>query len=256
MSKKAHILLTNDDGIAALGLQELWKSLQPFATISIVAPAEEQSGKGLGITCFEPLKVTKVLWEDQKTDAWSVSGTPADCVKMAVNQIVKEPIDMVVSGINKGTNSGRNALYSGTVGGAIEGSMQGIPSIAFSCYEYERPSYELALPYVAKIVQHFLKEPIGEGTLLNVNFPSNKHQRIKGIRIARQGMRFCKEKIQKSQEDENAYWLGLEENFYPEENAESDVSLLDEGYVAVAPLYINNLTQEHALEKIKKNFKL
>lgn len=254
--KKPHILLTNDDGISAQGLRQLWKNLSPIAKISIVAPSQEKSGTGLGITCFQSLKVHEILWEDAETQAWSVSGTPADCVKMAVNKILNERPDMIVSGINRGSNAGRNALYSGTVGAAIEGSLQGIPSIAFSCFDPSNPNYEATRDISVKIVEHFLKEPLKDANPLNVNFPSKIHSQFKGVRLARQGLRFWKEKIQRDEGQDSAFWLGAQEQTFSNENAESDSILLEAGFVTVVPLHVNDLTHNKSFENLKKTFKI
>ena len=126
MSKNFRILIINDDGIHAPGLIHLWKALVDLADVTIIAPAIEQSGVGLGITLRSPLHIESVAW-NKGTPAWKISGTPADCVKMALSVILKTPPDLIVSGINRGSNSGRNVLYSGTVGGVIEGVLRNIP---------------------------------------------------------------------------------------------------------------------------------
>lgn len=143
MNKKPHILITNDDGVNARGIWHLWNSLKDFARLTVIAPAQEQSAVGLGITIREPLRHQKILWPGN-IEVESISGTPADCIKMALSVLLDEKPDLIVSGINRGTNAGGNVLYSGTVAGAIEGTLKEVPSIAFSCYDYDEPHYEMA----------------------------------------------------------------------------------------------------------------
>src|SRR5574338_1188667 len=145
MNKKSHILITNDDGIKAPGIQHLWSALKDFATISIVAPKTEQSGVGLGITIRSALHIEEFAWEELDS-CWSVTGTPADCVKMALSVLLPSPPDLIVSGINRGTNAGRTVLYSGTIGGVIEGILRGIPGIAFSSFDMANTEYAQFLP--------------------------------------------------------------------------------------------------------------
>ena len=130
MTRKPKILITNDDGIFAPGLRSLWQALVDYADVSIVAPTDDTSGAGAGITIKTPLRVDVVPWENG-TRAWKVNGKPADCVKLALGTILTEKPDLIVSGINRGSNSGRTVFCSGTVGGVIEGALRKIPGIAF-----------------------------------------------------------------------------------------------------------------------------
>lgn len=250
---KPHLLLTNDDGILAPGMHHLWKALSNIAHVTIVAPAKEQSASGLSITLRTPLKLERMNWP-QETPAWSVHGTPADCVKLALNIVLESPPDMIVSGINRGNNAGRNILYSGTIAAVIEGIMHDIPGIALSCLDYENPDYELAEQYVPKIVEHILEHPLPSGTLLNVNFPSRSS--FKGFKMARQGLGFWSEKPFKHShpEEEHAYyWLGSRMAEFDEHN-ESDVYWLRQGYGTAVPIKVCEFTDHHHLSSHKDRF--
>src|SRR5690348_2759860 len=137
MKRKAmnqpYILVTNDDGVHAPGIKHLWKALSKIANVVVVAPASEQSAVSLSITTRQPLRTEKIDWPRiENEQVWAINGTPADCVKLALNVILSTPPQLIVSGINRGSNAGRNILYSGTVAAVIEGVMHNIPGIAFS----------------------------------------------------------------------------------------------------------------------------
>ena len=151
---KPYILITNDDGIQAPGLRALWEALLDVADTVVVAPADDQSATGMSITLRTPISVEKHFWE--KEVVWSVRGTPADTVKMALSVLLERKPDMIVSGINNGSNAGRNILYSGTVSAVIEGTMRDIPGIAFSCHDHKEPDYALATQHIPSMVRYML----------------------------------------------------------------------------------------------------
>lgn len=253
MKKRPYILLTNDDGIKAPGLKHLWRGLSQIADLSIVAPAVEQSGAGVGITTRTPIHIEEVEWSEE-TLAWSVTGTPADCVKMAVSVLLERVPDLIVSGINRGSNAGRNVLFSGTVGGAIEGVLRGIPGIAVSSSDLIQPNFEVAEKHVAKIVQYLLEAPLQAGTLLNVNFPSGFPD-VKGFRFARQGRGYWVESPDARQHPHGStyYWLGGRHAEF-EEEADSDTALLLQGYATAVPVHVNELTDHLMLKQHKEGF--
>ncbi len=236
----------------APGLFHLYEALKDVVNPLIVAPASQQSGKGLSITLHAPLIIEKIDWNG--IEAHKVYGTPADCVKMAFSILHYRP-DFIVSGINQGCNSGRNVLYSGTIGGVIEGVYRGIPGIAYSCREYYEPKYREYESYVKRIFNHFQDQPIPSGTFINVNFPKQTGDEIKGIRYARQGQGQWMERLVLSKNNAHhfdAIWTG------PEELPDSDVRLMKEGYVAVCPIHVGEMTHhahfaEHALVFNKKH---
>lgn len=250
---KPHLLLVNDDGIRAPGLKHLWRALKDIAEISVVAPVIDQSGKGLGITLNKPLHIEQIEWEDQ-IPAWMVSGTPADCVRMALSVLLEKKPDMIISGINRGGNPGKVVLYSGTVGGAIEGVLRGIPSLAFSCEEQKNTNYARTERYITDIVQHVLEEPVKAGTLLNVTFPLDNKE-IRGVRLARQGRGFWVESPDERTHPEGRryYWHGGKWLDY-EEDDHSDVALLREGFITAVPIHVYELTDHEVLRERKSAF--
>lgn len=249
MKKKPRILITNDDGIYAMGIRHLWHALKDVADLSIVAPVSEKSGSGLGITIQDPLHIHTVEWENQ-TPAWKVSGTPADCIRLALSVILDHVPDLIVSGINRGANSGRNVLYSGTVGGVIEGVLRNVPGVAFSCSDFDKPDYVMAEKFIAPLVHYVLDHPLTPGTLLNVNIPTVAS--VKGVKLASQGRGYWIESPDQRMHPEGRpyYWLGGKWNDV-EEDSESDVALLKEGYVTAVPIHVHELT-DHALLKSRK----
>lgn len=255
--KKNHILVTNDDGIHAAGIRHLWKALNHIADLTVVAPASEQSAVGLSITLRNPIQISKFDDWMQGVSAWAVTGTPADCVKMALNVILDNPPDLIVSGINRGSNAGRNVLYSGTVAAVIEGTLQGIPGIAFSSYDYKHTPYQKAEPYIPKIVEYVLANPLSPGAFLNVNFPSACMEgEIKGVKLVRQGKEYWGEDPEHRQhpaEGHSYYWLGCKlESFQEEED--SDIALLRQGYVTAVPVQISELTDYGHITAHKERF--
>ena len=246
------LLITNDDGIHAPGLKHLWQAVHEFADTAIVAPLVERSGCGLSITWGKPLMIRKVEW-DGGTLAWSLTGTPADCVKMALAELLGRKPDLIISGINRGSNSGRTALYSGTIGGVIEGAMKGIPGIAFSFSDYDfTPPLSATKNYIFPLIQHFLAHPLPRDTVLNVNFPYNCEKEIKGVRMAKQGRSHWAEHPEKRIHPEGLpyYWLGGRWCAC-EEDPESDVALLEQGYITAAPLQVVQLTHGEAFSAHK-----
>ncbi len=249
---RPHILITNDDGIHAPGIKHLWQALKAFAEISIVAPAKEQSGAGLAISPHHPLEIAQVAWPEEAS-AWSLTGTPADCVKFALSVCLKKQPDLIVSGINRGANHGRNVLYSGTCGGAIEGVLRGIPSIAFSSFDLKNTEYAAFEEYIPGIVNFVIEHPLPYGSLLNVNFPSTagKTPSQYSLKLTRQGKEYWLEEPQ--QRDSGAYMLGAKLSKY-DEHEESDATWLDRGYITATPIHVNELTDLHYLQDKKDLF--
>lgn len=252
MSKKPFILIVNDDGIHAPGIKHLWNALVDKADLAIVAPAFEQSGVGMGITYRTPLHVEKVQWE-RNTPAWKVTGTPADCVRMALSVILDRKPDLIVSGINKGVNAGGVLLYSGTVAGVIEGTFRHIPGIAFSHADYENPQYSDFEEHIYPIVSYLLKNPLPSGSFLNVNHP--KTAPIKGFRLAKQGLGYYLEDPDQRLHPEGYpyYWMSGKWSNHAE-HEESDVALLNEGYLTAVPIRITELTDHAHREKTHADF--
>ncbi len=251
-SEKPFILITNDDGIYAEGLKYLCQALKEHATLRIVAPTKERSGSGLGVTVRDPLFVNTVNWEDQK--AWKVSGTPADCVRMALSVLLEKKPDLIVSGINPGANQGQVLLYSGTIGCVIEGALRGIPGVAFSCDDMVNTDFTIAEKFIWPIVQHILEHPLPAGSFLNVNFPK-KQIPFQGVKFARQGRGYWIEKHDQRTHPEgyNYYWP-IGQWHRHEEHEESDVALLEKGYITAVPIKIAELTDHEAYASRKAHF--
>lgn len=250
---KPKILITNDDGIHAPGIRFLYEALKEMADLVIVAPSEERSASSLSITIRHPLTVRPVKWENN-VDAWSVSGTPSDCIKLALSQYLISPPDLVVAGINPGSNAGRNLLYSGTVAGVIEGLMHDVPGIAFSTESYYDPDFATWTPYIPRIVNYILQNPLNQGTLLNVNFPSTKTPQ--GIKLTRQGSGMWMENPEKRvhpTEGHHYYWIGQKE-LKNDEPEDTDTYWLSKKYITCVPAHVAELTDHEQLQQRKNAF--
>jgi 5'-nucleotidase len=246
MKRKYRILLTNDDGINADGLQALYKALKGVGEVTIVAPDSERSAVGHAITLSDPLRVKPI-----EKDIYSTTGTPADCVKLAIRAILKQKPDIVISGINLGPNTGYSVLYSGTVSGATEGVILGIPSIAVSLGTFTDPDYSVAAHYAKKIAFKVLKEGLPKGILLNVNVPAVPKSKIKGIRITHQSKKAFIEKFDKRIDPRKHiyYWL-TGEVIDLEGEESSDIDAINANYISITPLHCD-MTDYGYLEKIK-----
>ncbi len=254
-SSRPYLLLTNDDGIHAPGLRHLWEALHEFADIAIVAPASEKSGSGTSITWTQPLHLHPVHWE-LETKAWSLNGTPADCVKMALSVVLERKPDMVISGVNRGSNSGRTVLYSGTVGGVIEAAYKDIPGIAFSFSDFEVPPIATTKEYFFPLISHFLNHPLPRGSILNVNFPYNCKEIINGFKMTSQGKGRWIEAPERRTHPEGKpyYWLGGKWATHSEEDPNSDVTWLEKGFITAAPIHVGELTDHYAITHYKNAF--
>lgn len=250
--KKPKILITNDDGIHSPGLLQLAQSLKDLAEITVVAPADEKSGSSLSISVFHPLEVKDVPFPDD-IKAFQVSGTPADCVKVALMLIMQERPDFIASGINPSSNAGRAVLYSGTLGGIIEGCFQGIPGIGFSCVEEKNPQYEKFSHFIPLLVEHFIQESLPQGTILNVNFPDR--DTFSGIKMARQGVENWLDDYKEIKHENGEVKYKLTGKWAPDGwHEESDYFLLQQGYITVVPIHVHELTCHQTLLDRKQTF--
>lgn len=245
------ILLTNDDGIYAPGIAALKHSIKDLGEVTVVAPDIEQSGVGHSITFSHPLRIREVHVNNEFI-GYGVKGSPADCVKLAMYEIMKEGPDVVISGLNMGSNVGIHIFYSGTVAAAIEAAIMGFPSIAVSFdiseqYDDIQDAAKVASGVIERITRHTLPK----GSLLNINVPSRPSHQIKGTKITRQFARDFKETFCKRLDPSgNAYyWLiGTDKSIHHEEG--TDVSALNEGYISVTPLRYD-LTNYHFSKEIE-----
>ncbi len=248
MTKRPFFLLVNDDGINSKGIYYLYQSLKDFADLLICAPATQQSGVGVAFSYNKSFLLEKVDFDGDQI-AWQVHGTPADCTKIALNELTNRRPDLIISGINHGENCGRAVLYSGTIGAIIEGTNKHVPGIAFSYYDKDVDDFEHVVEYIPNIVNHVLKHPMPEKTFLNVNFPS-KSIPFQGMKFARQGNAYwidCAEK-QPHPEEKLEYLIHGKPIVY-DEHDESDVMYLSKGYITAVPLNIVDLTDhDHYLD--------
>jgi 5'-nucleotidase len=230
------ILLTNDDGIYSEGILAIRDALIEVGDVSVVAPDTERSAVGHAITISDPLRV-KDAYRRMKYFGQAVSGTPADCVKIAVRSILKKKPDLVVSGINLGPNTGFSVLYSGTVSGATEGSILGIPSMAISLGTFTEPDFTYAASFAARFARVVHEKGLPPGTFLNINVPAIESTSIKGIKITKQGKTPIIESFEKRVDPRNHtyYWMAGEV-IDLKGDLNSDILALKEGYISITPL--------------------
>mgnify|MGYP006288323057 CR=1 FL=1 len=243
---KPHILVCNDDGINAPGIDALIMKLKDIARISVVAPSIERSAVGHAITLSDPLRVSE-FQKEERWNGYSVSGTPADCIKIAVKELLDDKPDMVVSGINLGSNTGINVIYSGTVSAATEGTILGIPSFAISLTTYTNPNFNPAAKFAVKMVQNLPELHLPEKTLLNINVPNvKKYEDIKGITITRQGMSPFAEEFEKRIDLKNRayYWLGGSKSPI-KEDIEIDDRAVKERRISITPIHFDLTNYEY-----------
>ncbi|MFL5341806.1 MAG: 5'/3'-nucleotidase SurE [Gemmataceae bacterium] len=248
------ILLTNDDGIHAPGLRALRKELQKIGDVTVVAPVGEQSAVGHSVTLLTPLIIQEVRDEEKQFLGWAVEGRPADCVKLALLELLPEPPDLIVSGMNAGSNAGINVLYSGTVAAAIEGAFYRHTSIAVSL-EYTKPKpldFPRAAAYARQVVEQILGRKPAQGTLFNVNIPSLEKGPVKGVRVVPQNVSPYIEKFDRRTDPRGrTYFWTSSVLRCPEPLADSDVTAMDESYITVTPLQFD-LTNAVLLELMRE----
>jgi len=246
------ILLTNDDSIYAEGLAALWSALNEIADVTVIAPDRERSASGHGITVDQPLRAERIpLFPGF---AWAVNGTPADCVKLGVNCLLKEVPDMVIAGINRGPNLGVDVLYSGTVSGALEGIILGIPALAVSVADYVNPDYRYAASFIKRLIPKVLKTDICTDTLLNINVPSLSGDKIRGIKITKLGGRkyLNSFEVRNDPRGRTYYWLGGEVVDL-DEDPDTDVAAIKQEMISITPIHID-LTNYRVLELLQELF--
>lgn len=247
--KEKLILITNDDGVRAKGLAELIALARAFGRVVVVAPDGARSGQSNAITMIEPLYKTKIADEEGLT-IYKCSGTPTDCVKMALNNILDHKPDLILSGINHGSNSSVNVIYSGTMGAVLEGCSQAIPSVGFSlCDHSPTTDFSNFLPFVKSIIARVLNNTLPEGICLNVNAPLGE---IKGVKVCSQAKGLWIEEFdaRKNPHGQAYYWMtGKFVNLEPE-NTNTDEWALNNGYVSIVPT-ICDLTHYKSIKWLK-----
>ncbi len=239
------ILISNDDGYKADGIIQLAKSLSEIAEVIVVAPSENKSAASSSLTIGKPLKPIQI-----EQNIYAIDATPSDCVHLALCGFIKEPIDLVVTGINFGANLGDDVIYSGTVAGAIEGRFLGLPSIALSLASWECKHFETAGSVAKLLVNQIDKAPLTHNTIINVNVPDIPMTEIKGIKSTRLGNRHKSEPSIQDLKDPSLYWIG--ENGKEADNGEgTDFHAVSNNFVSVTPLQID-LTKYSELKQVSE----
>lgn len=240
------ILVTNDDGITAPGIRSLVEYMNEIGEVVVVAPNSPQSGKGHAITLNSTLTFEEIHLEGPQKD-YSLSGTPVDCVKFALDKILTRRPDLVVSGINHGANSSINVIYSGTMSAAVEAGVEGIQSIGFSLLDFSwEADFGPAKKFIQSIVRKTLENPLPKGIVLNVNIPKLPEAEIKGIRVCRQASAKWEESFDErvNPHGKKYFWLtGYFNNM--DEGKDADENALAEGYISVVPVKFDLTAYEY-----------
>lgn len=251
------ILLANDDGIQARGLEALRLALEDIAKVVVVAPDREKSATGHGITIYHPIRVDKYEFHNSSTRGWVVDGTPADCVKLGICALLKEPPDLVVSGINRGANLGTDVLYSGTVSAAIEGIILGVPSIAVSLTSFDyQADYTYAANLTRKICLEIAKVGLNSDTMLNINIPAIPESQIQGVQITKLGIRRYEDVFEerKDPRGKTYYWLAGDIVDDDDQDQNTDVMAVKNNKVSITPVHFD-LTHFRMMEQLENQLK-
>jgi 5'-nucleotidase len=249
------ILITNDDGISAPGIAALVDAVKDLGKIVVIAPDKAQSGMGHAITIGNPLRMVRVNQFGENIEAYSCSGTPVDCVKLAVDKILHRRPDICLSGVNHGANHSINVIYSGTMSAALEASIESIPSVGFSLLDYSlEADFSGPKKYARLIVQQILDQPIDKHLCLNVNFPAVRADELKGVKVCHQAYAKYEEDFDERTDPtgKKYYWLtGEFVNF--DKSEDTDVWALNNNYVSIVPVQFD-LTDYKLKEQIKNTF--
>lgn len=244
--KRPLILVTNDDGITAPGIRKLVEFMNEIGDVVVVAPNSPQSGKGHAITINSTLTFEEINLEGPQKD-FSLSGTPVDCVKFALDKILDRKPDLVVSGINHGANSSINVIYSGTMSAAVEAGVEGLQAIGFSLLDFSWDAdFAQGKRFIQEIAKKTLENPLPKGIVLNVNIPKLPESEIKGIKVCRQAHAKWEENFDErvNPHGKKYYWLsGYFNNM--DEGADADENALSEGYVSVVPVKFDLTAHEY-----------
>ena len=251
MGKKLSILVSNDDGILSEGLNTLVKELQLIADVTIVAPENQQSAVGHAITVHRPLRVREVNKGDDFF-GFAVDGTPADCVKLAIRNIMKKKPDLVVSGINHGSNTAISVIYSGTVSAATEGTILGIPSFAMSLTTFEaNADFSYAAKFARQLALKVVENGLPNGTLLNVNVPPVPEKDIQGVVITRQGKSIWNDEFEARRDPGNKQYFWLKGELVElDEEEDIDQRAILNNKISITPIQFD-LTNYNMIENLK-----
>ena len=242
------ILLTNDDGIHAEGLLRLKEVASALGDVVVVAPETEQSAVGHSITLYDPIKAHEV-YKNGELYGFSIGGTPADSVKLALHYLLPRKPHLVMSGINNGANVGINVLYSGTVSAATEAAILGVPGIAVSIAAKRNPPFDSAFPFIEKIARWALQNNIPPGVALNLNVPAIPYEQIRGLKVTRQSLAKFHETFERREDPrgDSYYWLSGESLASVDED-DVDIVCIQKGYASVTPLFYDLTAHKHTEE--------
>ncbi|MHB9095344.1 MAG: 5'/3'-nucleotidase SurE [Eubacteriales bacterium] len=246
------ILVSNDDGINAPGINSLRKTMETLGEVYVVAPDRPRSATGLGITIHKPLRTEEVNFPDSSSKGYAVNGTPSDCVKLAIQALLPAKPDIVVAGINLGPNLGTDVLYSGTVSAALEGVINDVPSIAVSLASWDSDDFEYATHFTGRLVRVVLERGLPEETLLNVNIPAVKVGQVPPkVNITRLGKRRYENIFEKRRDPRGKtyYWMGGEVLDIQTE-PDTDIASVKNGEISVTPLLFD-VTNQRFLSTVK-----
>jgi len=248
MERKPLILVTNDDSIVAPGIRALIDVMKEIGEVIVVAPDSPQSAMGHAITINNTLHLEKVTIDPTLENEYSCSGTPVDCVKIAVHEILHRKPDLCVSGINHGSNSSINVIYSGTMSAAVEAGIEGIPAIGFSLLDFSwNANFEPAKHYVKKITMEVLEKGLPDGVILNVNIPKTE---IKGVKVCRQAKAVWEERFDKRTNPQGKEYYWLTGDFVNLDKGEdTDEWALKHNYISIVPVQFD-LTAHHAIQQL------
>ncbi|RJP81336.1 MAG: 5'/3'-nucleotidase SurE [Candidatus Zixiibacteriota bacterium] len=243
------VLICNDDGIYAPGLAALVEEVKKIADVTVVAPEFEQSAKGHAITISDPLRA-KEYFKDLEFFGWAVSGTPADCVKIAISALMDRRPDLVISGINEGSNTGINIIYSGTVSAATEGRINGIPSFAVSLTSYTYKDFGPSARFAARLAEKYLSIDLPPGIFFNVNVPAMPEEQIKGVKMTRQGRAIYEEIFHRRFDPKGRAYFWMDgERVAEEDDPNIDEQAIRAGYISITPIHYD-LTHYPTLEQL------
>jgi len=247
-----NILISNDDGINSLGLITLPQTISEIANVTVVAPDRERSATAHAITMHKPLRVEEVEIPGCKVLAYKVNGTPSDCVKLALEALLDETPDLVLSGINRGPNLGTDVIYSGTVSAALEAALLGIPGIALSVAGHENVEFNHAADFAKRLIQQVAKKEFPKDTLLNVNIPNVGPENIAGIAVTHLGTIKYKNSFERRTDPRGKvyYWLAGEAVEDINDKG-ADVWAIKNNYISVTPILID-LTKYDIIDTIKE----
>ena len=251
--KRPLILVTNDDGINAPGIRTLISVVKNIGDVIVVAPDSPQSGMGHAITINSTLHSSRITPKNSEIIEYSCSGTPADCVKLAINELMPRKPDLCVSGINHGSNSSINVIYSGTMSAAIEAGIEGVPAVGFSLLDYSwNADFSQSKDFIRKITLNALNNGIPKGVVLNVNIPAVKKSDIMGVKICRQAKAYWVEEFDKRKNPLGQEYYWLTGKFVNKDQGEdTDEWALKNNYISIVPVEFD-LTAHHAIQGLNE----